>query len=159
MSIDGLPDCGSRTWMCTMAAPASAASRLAVAICSGVIGRPGCCSGLVRLPVTAQVMMTFGCMWFSFGLLEMPATVDLDHGSGGEAQRGRARFDGGRDVFRGAEPLEWCGGGCLVIPGRIATRDEIAIDHAGRDVEHPYRRRQCAPQRGRHVVQRRLRAA
>src|SRR3954452_13876141 len=40
-----------------MAAPASAASSADVAICSGVIGRCGDCSGFVRLPVIAQVMM------------------------------------------------------------------------------------------------------
>src|SRR5258707_2542967 len=40
-----------------MAAPASAASSADVAICSGVIGRCGDCSGFVRLPVMAQVMM------------------------------------------------------------------------------------------------------
>ena len=48
--------------MWAIAAPAWAASIAAVAICSGVIGRPGCCSGLVRLPVTAQVMMTWSAM-------------------------------------------------------------------------------------------------
>ena len=35
-----------------------AASIAASAICAGVIGRPGCWSGLVMLPVTAQLMMT-----------------------------------------------------------------------------------------------------
>ena len=53
----GAPVSGSRTWMWAIAAPALAASIAAVAICSGVIGRPGCWSGLVMLPVTAQVMM------------------------------------------------------------------------------------------------------
>ena len=45
-----------------MAAPASAASSADVAICSGVIGRYGDCSGLVRLPVMAQVMMVLPVM-------------------------------------------------------------------------------------------------
>ena len=54
----GAPVFGSRTWMWAIAAPAFAASIAAAAICAGVIGRPGCCSGLVMLPVTAQVMMT-----------------------------------------------------------------------------------------------------
>src|SRR4051794_16547666 len=48
--------------MWAMAAPASAASSADVAICSGVIGRYGDCSGLVRLPVMAQVMMVLPVM-------------------------------------------------------------------------------------------------
>ena len=58
----GAPVFGSRTWMWAIAAPALAASIAAAAICSGVIGSPGCCSGLVMLPVTAQVMMVFSAM-------------------------------------------------------------------------------------------------
>ena len=52
------PVCGSRTWMCTMAAPARAASTAEAAICSGVIGQCGLFVTLVSSPVTAQVMMT-----------------------------------------------------------------------------------------------------
>ncbi len=43
-----------------MAAPASAASSAESAICLGVIGRCGVWSGVVRLPVMAQVMKTLG---------------------------------------------------------------------------------------------------
>jgi hypothetical protein len=46
--------------MWTMAAPASAAPNADSAICSGMIGKCGVCSGLVRLPVMAQVMKIFG---------------------------------------------------------------------------------------------------
>jgi hypothetical protein len=41
--------------MWTTAAPASAAPRQESAICFGVIGKYGVISGLVKLPVTAQV--------------------------------------------------------------------------------------------------------
>ncbi len=66
----GAPLCGSRTWMWTIEAPAPAASIAASAICAGVIGRPGCWSGLVMLPVTAQLMMTL-----STGLSLRPARL------------------------------------------------------------------------------------
>src|SRR5579871_6682527 len=59
----GAPVAGSRTWMWQMAAPAFAASRQALAICCGVIGRAGWALGEVILPVTAQVMMTFRDMF------------------------------------------------------------------------------------------------
>ncbi len=52
------PVSGSRTWMCTMAAPARAASMAEAAICSGVIGQCGLLVTLVSSPVMAQVMMT-----------------------------------------------------------------------------------------------------
>jgi hypothetical protein len=41
----------------------SAAFRQASAICSGVIGRCGVCSGVVKLPVTAAVMKMRGRGW------------------------------------------------------------------------------------------------
>src|SRR2546421_12585541 len=52
------PVSGSRTWICTIAAPARAASMAAAAICSGVIGQCGLLVTLVSSPVMAQVMMT-----------------------------------------------------------------------------------------------------
>src|SRR5205085_6824285 len=52
------PVSGSRTWICTIAAPARAASMAAAAICSGVIGQCGLLVSLVSSPVMAQVMMT-----------------------------------------------------------------------------------------------------
>ena len=64
----GAPVCGSRTWMWTIVAPAPAASIEASAICAGVTGRPGCWSGLVMLPVTAQLMMTLSTRPFSLAL-------------------------------------------------------------------------------------------
>jgi hypothetical protein len=45
-----------------IAAPALAAWIAAVAICSGVIGRAGCWSGRVMLPVTVQVMVVLSAM-------------------------------------------------------------------------------------------------
>src|SRR3954470_7951061 len=55
----GLVVLGSRTWMCTMAAPALAASRQELAICSGVTGTAGFLPGVSAEPVTAQEIMTF----------------------------------------------------------------------------------------------------
>ena len=49
--------------MWVIAAPALAAPTQALAICSGVQGRPGCCCSVVWLPVTAQlriVLLLFG---------------------------------------------------------------------------------------------------
>ncbi len=46
--------------MCTMAAPACAASMAVRAICSGVIAQCGLLATLVSSPVTAQVMKTSG---------------------------------------------------------------------------------------------------
>src|SRR5688572_10350751 len=50
--------CSLRTWMCTQAAPAFAASIDAAAICFGVTGKLGCFGLNGALPVTAQVIMT-----------------------------------------------------------------------------------------------------
>src|SRR5262249_29433140 len=58
----GLVVFGSRTWMCTIAAPALAASIADVAICSGVTGTAGLRPGVSAEPVTAQEMITLRCM-------------------------------------------------------------------------------------------------
>ena len=59
----GLVVFGSRTWTCTMAAPAlAAASSAEVAICSGVTGTAGLRPGVSAEPVTAHEMMTLRCM-------------------------------------------------------------------------------------------------
>ena len=55
---DPMPVSGSRTWMCTTAAPALAASIADVAICSGVTGTCGLLPTVLPEPVTAQVMKT-----------------------------------------------------------------------------------------------------
>ena len=55
----GLVVLGSRTWMCTIAAPALAASRQELAICSGVTGTAGFLPGVSAEPVTAQEIITF----------------------------------------------------------------------------------------------------
>src|SRR5918994_3160627 len=59
----GLPDSGSRTWMCTIAAPASWAPTADSMISSGVIGIAGLCPGTVMPPVIAALMMTFSMLY------------------------------------------------------------------------------------------------
>src|SRR5215467_11212437 len=53
---------GSRTWMCTMAAPALAASTADSAICCGVTGTAGFFPGVSADPVTAHDIITLRCM-------------------------------------------------------------------------------------------------
>src|SRR3954468_7278381 len=98
--------------MWTAAAPSSAAPRHSLAMCSGVMGRCGVCSGLVRLPVTAQVMKVLA---FIMGLLEGAPAVDHEDLAGGEAKGGGARLDGGGHVVGGADALEGRGGGGLRV--------------------------------------------
>ena len=62
----GLVVLGSRTWMCTIAAPALAASRQELAICSGVTGTAGFLPGVSAEPVTAQEIITFRAISRSF---------------------------------------------------------------------------------------------
>src|SRR5437588_5889445 len=69
----GLVVFGSRTWMCTIAAPALAASSEDCAICSGVTGTAGFLPGVSADPVTAQEMITFRAI---FGSLR-PSTKHL----------------------------------------------------------------------------------
>src|SRR5215470_18319869 len=64
------PVFGSRTWICTIAAPALAASSAEVAICSGVTGTAGFLPTESADPVTAQEIITlriaasrFCCRW------------------------------------------------------------------------------------------------
>jgi hypothetical protein len=54
--------CGSRTWMCTIAAPTMAASIEDRAISAGVTGTAGFLPGLSAEPVTAQETMTLRCI-------------------------------------------------------------------------------------------------
>ena len=61
----GLVVLGSRTWMCTIAAPALAASRQELAICSGVTGTAGFLPGVSAEPVTAQEIITFRAIFRS----------------------------------------------------------------------------------------------
>src|SRR5580658_7015805 len=58
----GLVVLGLRTWMCTIAAPALAASIDDCAICSGVTGTAGLRPGVSAEPVTAQEIITLRCM-------------------------------------------------------------------------------------------------
>ena len=55
--------------MCTMAAPALAASIDEVAICSGVTGTAGLRPGVSAAPVTAQEMITLRCMASPGGII------------------------------------------------------------------------------------------
>ena len=55
----GLPVSGSRTWMCTIAAPAAWAPTAASAISSGVTGIAALCDGTLMPPVTAHETQTF----------------------------------------------------------------------------------------------------
>src|SRR4051812_6851154 len=64
----GLVVLGSRTWMCTIAAPALAASRQELAICSGVTGTAGFLPGVSAEPVTAQEIITFRAIFRSLDL-------------------------------------------------------------------------------------------
>src|ERR1044071_8736569 len=54
----GRPVLGSRTWMCTIAAPALAASSADAAICSGVTGTAGFFPAVSADPVTAHEIIT-----------------------------------------------------------------------------------------------------
>src|SRR5882757_397265 len=63
----GLVVLGSRTWIWTMAAPALAASRQELAICSGVTGTAGLRPGVSAEPVTAQEIITFLAIFHPFG--------------------------------------------------------------------------------------------
>src|SRR3954471_20142850 len=53
---------GSRTWMCTIAAPALAASIAEAAICSGATGTAGFFPTESADPVTAQEIITLRCI-------------------------------------------------------------------------------------------------
>src|ERR1700682_3596149 len=53
---------GSRTWMCTIAAPALAASTADCAICAGVTGPAGFLPGLSADPLTAHEIITLRCI-------------------------------------------------------------------------------------------------
>src|ERR1700722_11095208 len=58
----GLVVFGSRTWTCTIAAPALAASIAELAICSGVTGTAGLRPGVPAEPVTAHEIITLRCI-------------------------------------------------------------------------------------------------
>src|SRR5882724_5745033 len=57
--------------MCTIAAPALAASRQELAICSGVTGTAGFLPGVSAEPVTAQEIITFRAMPTSLRRLKL----------------------------------------------------------------------------------------
>src|ERR1700683_1713509 len=121
----GLVVFGSRTWMCTIAAPALAASSAEVAICSGVTATGGLRPGVSAEPVTAHEMMTLRCMtspkcsanWRAFPAAPMPAFYSraedqcrVGGQNGNDHERGRA-FIRRRLSHRGR-----CGGGSVRLP-------------------------------------------
>ena len=69
----GLVVLGSRTWMCTIAAPALAASRQELAICSGVTGTAGFLPGVSAEPVTAQEIITLRAIFRSLPAVNQAA--------------------------------------------------------------------------------------
>jgi hypothetical protein len=75
----------------------------------------------------------------------------------GEAQRRRARLDGGRDVVGRPDALERRRGRGLGVEIRAAAGHEGRIDHARRHGEHAHLRREHARQRLAHDVHARLR--
>src|SRR5947209_4042365 len=90
----GLVVFGSRTWMCTMAAPALAASIEDLAICSGVTGTAGLRPGVSAEPVTAHEIMTLRCMLPPLGPDGHDFDPTLQRGAGespGEGKAHRAR--------------------------------------------------------------------
>src|ERR1041385_4699952 len=100
----GLVVLGSRTWMWTIAAPALAASRQELAICSGVTGTAGFLPGVSAEPVTAQEIITFRAMPTSL--------TRLKHLRRGALTKG-ARLCGARQA-----------------PGSIAIRNSTVSDPA-----------------------------
>src|SRR3954471_16821288 len=85
---------GLRTWMCTTAAPALAASRAEVAISSGVTGTAGFLGRVSNPPVSAQVMTVLAAMMESSCSGSGGAAVDDDGlardvgGAGGKEEHG-----------------------------------------------------------------------
>src|SRR5436189_4612142 len=73
--------------MCRIAAPALAASRQELAICSGVTGTAGFLPGVSAEPVTAQEIITFRAMPTSLRRLKLFSAWALTKG----ARLGRAR--------------------------------------------------------------------
>src|SRR5450830_309821 len=110
--------------MWATAAPSRPASSAAWAICCGVIGSPGCWSGRVILPVTAQVIMTFFCMTIPLQT-KAAAAVDLNGGAGRIFQRGGAGFHRSRHIVGRADPLQRGSGSLFVVPGLVAARHEL----------------------------------
>src|ERR1700745_2514 len=111
--------------MWTTAAPASAAPGAASAISSGDLGRYGVCSGVVRLPVTAQVMKTFS-LGARIVLLrsECSTAIDDDGGASRECQLGRTGEDDRSDVLWEPDSLEWCCSSDFFIELGTAARNE-----------------------------------
>src|SRR3977135_437786 len=106
----GLVVLGSRTWMWTIAAPAVAASRQELAICSGVTGTAGFLPGVSAEPVTAQEIITFRAMPTS---LEAPQLFS----AWGADERCTARRDAA------SAPLAWLSGiGCRCWAAVVTCR-------------------------------------
>src|SRR5215475_9108334 len=107
----GLVVFGSRTWMCTTAAPALAASIEDCAICSGVTGTAGFLPGESAEPVTAHEIMTLRCMLPPRGGLE-PPSGHCRGGHGGCRVPARASSSGRKQPENPSQVND---------PGRLAT--------------------------------------
>src|SRR5438094_10435184 len=88
---------GLRTWMCTIAAPALAASSADCAICAGVTGTAGLRPGVSAEPVTAHEIITFRCM--------LPPGLDVDCWGKRTARMGQ-KPRGSNEVGLGGDPHE-----------------------------------------------------
>src|SRR5580704_19136946 len=100
----GLVVAGSRTWMCTIAAPALAASIADCAIWAGVTGTAGFLPGVSAEPVTAQEIMILRCM---------SAPIQLKNKvrpRGDLAALGPRRHAAGQTSPRSYEIATWAGG-------------------------------------------------
>src|SRR3954447_8089199 len=109
---------GSRTWICTIAAPALAASIAEVAICCGVTGTAGFFPTESAEPVTAQEIMTLRCMGALSGLYRCVFCARLQRGSGAGYRMA---------VLRGTPPCTpLCAALSLVNPflERIRTKNQ-----------------------------------
>src|ERR1700677_2954916 len=108
--------------MWTTAAPACAASSAEVAICCGVMGSPGCCSGFVRLPVTAQVIMVFRACMINLAVIlgKAPPAVDNRHARH-KRQVCRTCLDRSGDVVGGTDASKGGGRRDLFVKVRPAS--------------------------------------
>src|SRR5690348_10468869 len=122
------------------------------------MGRCGVCSGLTRLPVTAQVMTVLWAKGSGSGIMlsEVAATVDDEARAGDETKGGGEGLDGGGDVIGLADALERRALRRLGVEIGAASGHETRFDDAGRNRDNADRRRERAGQRIAHRVERRF---
>src|SRR5262245_26465286 len=103
---------GLRTWMCTIAAPALAASSADCAICAGVTGTAGLRPGVSAEPVTAHEIITFRCM--------LPPGLDVDRWGKRTARMGPKH----RGSNEGRLGQAHCGG-LIRVPHKLAFAADL----------------------------------